>query len=75
VVDLLFSSSGIESQICRDADPLEVAPGLRVPVAHGGHLVAMKLLSITKDGQKFIAVIGGNLDPSPLTMVIRTVVR
>ena len=49
VVDLLFASSGIESQICRDADPLEVAPGLTVPVAQGGHLVAMKLLSIAPD--------------------------
>lgn len=49
VVDLLFSSSGIESQICCDADPLEVAPGLTVPVAQAGHLVAMKLLSIAPD--------------------------
>jgi serine/threonine protein kinase/Tol biopolymer transport system component len=30
---------------------------------------------VTKDGQKFLAVVGGDLDPSPLTMVIRAVVR
>ncbi len=30
---------------------------------------------VTKDGQTFVAVIGGDLDPSPLTMVIRAVVR
>jgi Nucleotidyl transferase AbiEii toxin, Type IV TA system len=41
VVDLLFASSGIEPQICHDAEPLEVAPGLVVPVARAGHLVAM----------------------------------
>lgn len=40
VVDLLFMSSGIETDVCRDADRLEVAPGLTVPVAQAGHLVA-----------------------------------
>jgi hypothetical protein len=49
VVDLLFASSGIESEICRDAEPLEISPGLVVPVAQTGHLVAMKLLAIAPD--------------------------
>lgn len=49
VVDLLFASSGIESEICRDADRLELAPGLSVPVAQAGHLVAMKLLALAPD--------------------------
>jgi len=49
VVDLLFASSGIESEICRDADRLELAPGLSVPVARAGHLVAMKLLALAPD--------------------------
>ena len=49
VVDLLFASSGIESEICRDADRLELAPGLTVPVAQAGHLVAMKLLALAPD--------------------------
>ena len=49
VVDLLFASSGIETEICRDADRLEVAPGLTVPVAQAGHLVAMKLLALAPD--------------------------
>jgi predicted nucleotidyltransferase len=49
VVDLLFASSGIETEICRDADRLEVAPGLIVPVAQAGHLVAMKLLALAPD--------------------------
>jgi len=33
VVDLLFTSSGIEPEICQDAERLEIAPGLTVPVA------------------------------------------
>ena len=45
--DLLFTSSGIEPEICRDADRLELAPGLTVPVAQAGHLVAMKLLALS----------------------------
>lgn len=49
VVDLLFASSGIESEICREADRLELGSGLIVPVAQAGHLVAMKLLALAPD--------------------------
>jgi predicted nucleotidyltransferase len=49
VVDLLFTSSGIEPEICRDAERLEIAPGLIVPVAQAGHLVAMKILALAPD--------------------------
>ena len=49
VVDLLFTSCGIEPQICREAERIEVIPGLLVPVARSGHLVAMKLLSLSPD--------------------------
>lgn len=49
VIDLLFASSGIEPEICRDAERLEIAPGLTVPVAQAGHLVAMKVLALAPD--------------------------
>lgn len=49
VIDLLFTSSGIEPEICRDAERLEIAPRLTVPVAHAGHLVAMKILALAPD--------------------------
>ena len=49
VIDLLFASSGIESEICREADRLELGSGLIVPVAQAGHLVAMKLLALAPD--------------------------
>lgn len=49
VVDLLFVSTGIEAEICRDAEPLELVPGLTVPVARAGHLAAMKLLALAPD--------------------------
>lgn len=45
VVDLLFASSGIEPEIARDSEPLEILPGLTVPVARVGHLTAVKLLA------------------------------
>ena len=49
VIDLLFASSGIEPEICRDAERLEIVPGLTVPVAQAGHLVAMKILALSPD--------------------------
>jgi Nucleotidyl transferase AbiEii toxin, Type IV TA system len=49
VVDLLFSSSGIEPRICNEAERVEIAPGLIVPVAQAGHLIAMKLLAVAPD--------------------------
>lgn len=45
VVDLLFASSGIESEIVTAADNVEILPGVRVPVATTGHLIALKVLS------------------------------
>ncbi len=45
VVDLLFASSGIEDLIVAEAERLEVIPGLTVPVARIGHLLATKLLA------------------------------
>ena len=48
-VDLLFASSGIEHEIVADADPLEVLPGVVVPVARIGHLIALKLLARDDD--------------------------
>lgn len=45
VVDLLFASSGIEPEMARAAQQIEVFPGTVVPVARLGHLLALKLLS------------------------------
>lgn len=45
VVDVLFASSGIEPEIARDAERIEVLPGLTMPVATTGHLIAVKLLA------------------------------
>lgn len=45
VADLLFASCGIEPEIVDHAEDLEVLPGLVVPVARIGHLMAMKLLA------------------------------
>lgn len=45
VVDLLFASSGVEREIVADAEIVEVMPGLSVPVARAGHLIALKILA------------------------------
>jgi len=45
VVDVLFATAGIESEIVAAAEVLEVLPGLLMPVATAGHLVVLKLLA------------------------------
>lgn len=45
-IDLLFASSGIEAEIVAAAEPLEIVPGVRLPTATAGHLIALKLLSV-----------------------------
>jgi predicted nucleotidyltransferase len=45
VVDLLFASSGIEAEVAQAAELLEIAPGLSLPVATIGHLIALKVLA------------------------------
>ena len=44
-VDLLFASSGIESEIAAAAERLAILPGLYFPVARIGHLIALKVLA------------------------------
>jgi len=44
-LDLLFASSGIESEVVAAGERLEITPGLVIPVARLHHLIAMKVLS------------------------------
>ena len=45
IVDLLSAVCGIELEITQAAEKLEVLPGVTVPVATTGHLLAMKVLA------------------------------
>jgi hypothetical protein len=45
VLDLLFASSGIEAEIASAAEETEIVPGLTLPIATTGHLIALKLLA------------------------------
>lgn len=45
VVDLLFASSGIEPEIVRAADAMEIMPDVEVLISTTGHLLALKILS------------------------------
>lgn len=47
-IDLLFASSGIEHEITAAAEVVEIVPGVRLPVASCGHLIALKLLSVSE---------------------------
>jgi predicted nucleotidyltransferase len=52
VVDLLFSSSGIEPETVAAATLFPLTPMLKVPVAQSPHLLAMKLLSVSENRPK-----------------------
>jgi len=43
-VDLFFASSGVEEEIVAAAESVEIAPGVAIPVASLGHLIAVKLI-------------------------------
>lgn len=45
IVDLLFASSGIETEVTAAAELVEILPGVVIPVARTGHLVALKVLA------------------------------
>ena len=46
-IDMLVASSGIEAEIVKDSEMIEVLPELTLPVARVGHLIALKLLSVS----------------------------
>lgn len=50
-VDLLNSSSGIESEIVSSAQRIEILPATTLPVASLGHMIAMKVLSHDDHGR------------------------
>jgi hypothetical protein len=45
LLDILFASSGIEPEICHDAQRIEILPGLICPVARPEYLLALKILA------------------------------
>jgi predicted nucleotidyltransferase len=45
LLDILFASSGIESEICEEAERIECLPGFIAPVAKIEHLLALKILA------------------------------
>lgn len=60
IVDLLFAMSGVEAEIVAAAQVFELMPGLYIPVARAGHILAMKILAgrlvDQVDAQRLLAV-------------------
>lgn len=83
VVDLLFASSGIEPEIVAAAEPIEALPGVVVPLGRLGHLLALKVLSVTDrrrlDEQDLIhlldAATGADLDLARQALALITARR
>jgi predicted nucleotidyltransferase len=55
LVDLIFASCGIETEVVRTAKQMRIAPGLTAPVAQLPHLIAMKTLSACERRPKDLA--------------------
>ena len=51
IVDLLFASSGIESELVARSTRIEILTGLELPVASIGDLIALKVLSRDDDAR------------------------
>jgi hypothetical protein len=49
VADLLFASSGVEPELIGAAETTELFPGLTIPVATVGYLLALKTLSLSDE--------------------------
>ena len=45
IVDVLLGCCGVEAEIIAAAELLEVMPGIFIPVARPGHLIALKVLA------------------------------
>ncbi len=48
-LDLLFASSGIEHEVVSAAETLPIIPGVLLPVALRGHLLALKVLAYREE--------------------------
>lgn len=48
-IDLLFASTGIEQEVVENSNPIEIFPGLTLPVASRSALIALKVLSANPD--------------------------
>jgi nucleotidyltransferase AbiEii toxin of type IV toxin-antitoxin system len=44
-IDLLIACAGVEAEVVAAATPMELMPGVVIPVARVGHLVALKVLA------------------------------
>ncbi len=44
-IDLLINCAGVEREVAAAATPMELIPGVVIPVARSGHLVALKVLA------------------------------
>ncbi|MCH9650307.1 MAG: hypothetical protein K0U98_18885 [Deltaproteobacteria bacterium] len=51
-LDVLFSLTGIEAEVAKRAERIEVLPGLELPVASLGDLIALKALGAGEPGRE-----------------------
>jgi hypothetical protein len=73
-VDLLIASSGVEREVVAGADLLEVTPGVMIPVAKIGHLLALKVLAGRPKDLIDIQSLLQDIDPGELQLARETLV-
>jgi hypothetical protein len=71
-VDILIASSGVEREVVEGSDLLEVLPGVIMPVARAGHLLALKVLAGRPKDVVDIQSLLRDLDPAELHLARET---
>jgi hypothetical protein len=72
-IDLLIACAGVEAEVVAAATPLEVLPGVVIPVARAGHLVALKVLAGRLKDMEHIQVLIRGMGTDDLRIARETV--
>jgi hypothetical protein len=72
IVDVLAGCSGVEPEIVAAAEIREALPGLFIPVARPGHLVALKVLAGRPQDQEDVRVLLREIDARELQSARQT---
>jgi predicted nucleotidyltransferase len=72
-IDLLINCAGVEAEVVAGATLMEIFPGIRIPVARAGHLVALKVLAGRLKDQEHIEVLVREMGTADLQIARETV--
>jgi hypothetical protein len=72
-IDLLIACTGVEAEVVAAATPMEIMPGVMIPVARIGHLIALKVLAGRLKDVEHIHVLVREMEAEDLRIARETV--